>query len=436
LPALAAFTRPKAFMQKYLEVLPRQLQRFENVSDNNVSMMQQAMNLTALLHFFFMEYGIPMVAAPQFAQSLIKWMFKNESDPVNEQLVSLGISLPGNKTAEMGELMYKLAGFDAIKSHTSAEAFITELKQRNLDPVFLQAWDEFMKEFGARCPSEIDVATPRPNEQPTLLFQLLKNMSLSTYNSKGSKTIFTEARAKREAAYHVLYELALQKGKLKAKSLEKYYSIWITLGGYRETPKHYVIKVIDLFRKSVLQIAETFVSGNRLDLVDQIFDLTINDIDHAISNASLDLRILAKERTELTNKIRKSHLVARIIDSRGKIFYPPRKDAKEGELIGVSISPGIVKGKVKVLHSADEKKLLPGEILVTRATDPGWTPLFINAGGIILEIGSALQHGAVVAREYGIPCVSGLDGATDILKDGQMVEVDGSNGVVRVIDGG
>jgi pyruvate,water dikinase len=93
-----------------------------------------------------------------------------------------------------------------------------------------------------------------------------------------------------------------------------------------------------------------------------------------------------------------------------------------------------VRGSVKVLHRADEKPLLPGEILVTRATDPGWTPLFIHAGGIVLEIGGALQHGAVVAREYGIPCVSGLAGATDVLKDGQLVEVDGSNGTVRILE--
>ena len=132
--------------------------------------------------------------------------------------------------------------------------------------------------------------------------------------------------------------------------------------------------------------------------------------------------------------MRKSKLAARILDSRGRIFYPPRKAAADGELSGVPISPGVVQGRVKVLQFANEKQLLPGEILVARATDPGWTPLFINAKGIILEIGGALQHGAVVAREYGVPCVSGLDNATQILRDGQLVEVDGSNGIVRLLE--
>ena len=136
----------------------------------------------------------------------------------------------------------------------------------------------------------------------------------------------------------------------------------------------------------------------------------------------------------LIQKIKRSRLVARIIDSRGKIYVPPRAPAADGEMSGVPISPGLVQGRVKVLNYAAEKKLLPGEILVARAADPGWTPLFLNAKGIILEIGGALQHGAVVAREYGIPCVSGVDDVTSRLRDGQLVEVDGSNGVVRILE--
>jgi len=112
---------------------------------------------------------------------------------------------------------------------------------------------------------------------------------------------------------------------------------------------------------------------------------------------------------------------------------PPKKEARERELAGEPISPGIVRGKVKVLRSPDEKPVLPGEILVARAADPGWTPLFINAAGVILEVGGMLQHGALVAREYGKPCVSGIEGAVSVLKDGQMVEMDGLNGIVRLL---
>jgi len=301
-----------------------------------------------------------------------------------------------------------------------------------MSPVLIQAWDKFIEEFGFRCPREIDVATPRPSEQPTLLFDQLINLSLSIESRKGAKTIFEEARLKREAAYSVLNEIASQRG--KAKVFQKRYRTLTTLGGHRETPKHYVTMVVYLFRKRILQVAQDFVKNNRLDYPDQIFDLTIDDIDKALVDPLLDLRALAIERTKILIRIKRSHLVARVIDSRGRIYHPPRKDTKAGEFVGMSISPGIVQGKVKVLRRADEKKILPGEILVTRATDPGWTPLFINAKGIVLEIGGPLQHGAIVAREYGIPCVSGIDGVVDKLKDGQLVEVDGSNGIVRILE--
>ena len=429
-----AYFRPEHVLSRYQSALPEEIRRLESFSGKGQTMQAQAIALTDLLKFFYGEYGIPMILAAQLAQQRIKSLFKNEANEVQDHLINLGISLPGNKTAEMGELMYSLASSPEIGRYESADKFLQDLNGNKLSGEFMQAWKRFMSEFGMRCPGEIDPATTRPYENPVSFFEQLKNMSLSIKSRDASQTFFDEARTKREAAYQALYQIALRKGKRQAKALEKFYKTWITFGGYRETPKHYVITVIDLFRRSALELGQTFVRQGRLDSAGQIFDLTIADIDHASSNPTVDLRAQAQERTLLINRMKKSHHVARIIDSRGRIYYPPRKAAVEGELSGVPISPGVVQGRVKVLQYASEKKLLPGEILVARATDPGWTPLFINAKGIILEIGGALQHGAVVAREYGIPCVSGLDEATRLLKDGQLVEVDGSNGTVRILE--
>ena len=331
--------------------------------------------------------------------------------------------------------MYELASAVELTHYDDPAHFLSALETGSLSPEFTQRWARFLTEFGMRCPGEIDPATPRPKENPAQIFTQIKTMSLAMHGRESSYSYFEESRAKREAAYQALHEIALKKGKRVAKTFEKLFGTWLTLGGYRETPKHYIITVVDLFRRSALEIAQGLVMDGRLDTPQQIFDLTIADIDNALANPSLDLRALSKERAALIHKIRKSKLTARILDSRGKVFYPHRKATKDGELSGVPISPGVVQGRVKVLCTADEKPLLPGEILVARATDPGWTPLFINAAGIILEIGGALQHGAVVAREYGTPCVSGVDDATHLLKDGQLVEVDGSNGIVRVLDG-
>lgn len=428
---LEAYFRPAHVLQKYQAALPEEIRRLETFSGENQSLQAQATRLTDLLTFFYGDYGIPMILSAQLAQQRIQGLFKQESAQVQDHLINLGIALPGNKTTEMGELMYILASSLELRRFDTPSAFLSALEADSVDPEFARHWKHFLAEYGMRCPAEIDPATPRPSEQPALFFEQLKNMSLSVNDSR---SFFDEARAKREAAYKALYEIALKKGKNKARALERYYNRWLTFGGYRETPKHYVIKVIFLFRKQALFVAQTFFAAGRLDKPGQIFDLTIADIDRAQADPMLDLRALAAERSALINKIRKTKLVARILDSRGKIYYPPRKATANGELSGVPISPGVVQGRVKVLQTANEKPLLPGEILVARATDPGWTPLFLNAKGIILEIGGALQHGAVVAREYGIPCVSGLDDATRLLKDGQLVEVDGSNGIVRILE--
>jgi pyruvate,water dikinase len=335
----------------------------------------------------------------------------------------------------MGQLIYQLASYEEIKKIKSVEEFENRIFQRKMGPSFLETWDQFIKLFGFRCPREIDVATPRPNEHPGLLFEQLRNMSMVSETRKGSKTIFEEARAKRESAYQFLKKIAYEKGPGAGKTFKVSYRVLLALGGYgKENSKHYIVMVMDAFRKKVLRTAQMLAETGRLDYPEQIFDLKIEDIDRGLTDPSFDLPATAKKRTELWKKINQSHHLVRVIDSRGRIFNSAPKKARDGELIGVPISPGIVQGKVRVVHEVNGNKLLPGEILVARATDPGWTPLFINAKGIILEIGGALQHGAIIAREYGIPCVSGLDDATSLLTDGQLVEVDGSNGIVRILE--
>ncbi len=162
--------------------------------------------------------------------------------------------------------------------------------------------------------------------------------------------------------------------------------------------------------------------------------MNVAQISEAQQDSSLDLRAFVETNLVPRAKQSQVHEWPRIIDSRGMIFRAKREPAEEGELTGDPIAPGVVRGIANVLLSPYEKPLNKGEILVTRSTDPGWTPLFMNADGVVLEVGGALQHGAVIAREYGLPCVSGVDNATGTIMDGQMLEVDGTNGIVRILE--
>src|SRR5205807_8522311 len=120
--------------------------------------------------------------------------------------------------------------------------------------------------------------------------------------------------------------------------------------------------------------------------------------------------------------------VPRVLTSTGETFYTA--PAKPGVLAGTAASPGVYEGRVRVSFDPREAKLAPGEVLVAPGTDPAWTPLFLSAGALVMEIGGMISHGSVVAREYGIPAVVGVAGATQQLRTGQRVRVDGENGLV------
>jgi pyruvate,water dikinase len=150
-------------------------------------------------------------------------------------------------------------------------------------------------------------------------------------------------------------------------------------------------------------------------------------------SSDLDLKEVARKNKAAYEAVANVSDWPTVIDSRGKIFRAPREDVDDG-LGGDPISPGTVRGRAKVLNAPYEKPLESGEVLVTRATEPSWTPIFINAAAVVLEVGGPLQHGAIIAREYGIPCVSGVETATKVIKDGDLLEVDGTNGVVKIIE--
>ena len=182
-----------------------------------------------------------------------------------------------------------------------------------------------------------------------------------------------------------------------------------------------------------MQQANLLCQAGLLQTAQQVFDLQLEQIDEASSFATSELISLTKENRKFTDSLARVSQLPSIFDSRGMIIRPPIKASKKGVVVGTPISAGIARGPIKILHAADEKPFLKGDILVARATDPGWTPLFVSASAVILEIGGVLQHGALVAREYGLPCVAGVENATELWKDGDLVEVDGMAGTIRLV---
>jgi len=429
---LRALRHPEAAREEYLDSVRRLPGELAAMAQRTPSIQGLADGLADCM---LADTGLflAIIFAAEIAKGRIRSLFKKAPAEVRERAAHLERGLPHNVTIEMGLAMDRLSRFDEVSACASGVGFAARLGARDFSPEFLRAWDSFMAAYGFRCPMEMDPATPRPYEQPAQFFGRLRAMAASRDGAGNPEAAYEQVRAKRESAFSELLQRAQERGRRQAHQLEKNYRILVELGGLREMPKYCAILLTDTFRRRVLQAAQVLVEAGRLDTVQQVFDLTMADLDQALADPELDLRDLAEKNTRFLRKLDRVREFPRLIDSRGKILRRPRRQTAEGELLGEPISPGLARGPVKVLHTSDEKPLWPGEILVTQATDPGWTPLFLNAAGVILEVGGLLQHGALVAREYGKPCVAGIENVTSLLQDGQAVELDGTNGTIRLI---
>lgn len=342
-----------------------------------------------------------------------------------EQLTK-GIS--GNLVVEMGTHIFRMAKMLGTEQLRDLPALADKIGKRDMPPAFLTAWDAFMLRYGCRGPGEMDLASARYGDEP---MQLLRQMSFMATHSDGfdPDSAHHQLAIQREQAYQTLLE---RFGWLRRLLLRRINKLIVLFGGARDTPKHYNLLYLHAVRRRLLLEGQALTDAGRLDRAQHVFDLAGDDL--AGSDDMRDLRAPRLRRLAFLQLLA-THVrnFPAVIDSRGRILRPPRRAERARELTGTAVSPGLVKGRVRILRTAHEKPIAEGDVLVAYTTDPGWTPLFVNAAAVILEVGGVLQHGAVVAREYGKPCVVGIQDVMSRLEDGQLVEVDGNLGLVRII---
>ena len=394
----------------------------------NVSVSKLADKMFAITIKFLTNYSVPCFMGSRYALERMKKAARIIDDEV---LKKLELALPHNVTTEMGLELYQLSKL--LKSKDASLDPEKPLKDQKLPSEFIERWEQFIKQYGHRGPGELDIASERYRENPTSLLQQIQSLS-QLKNGKNPQSRFDEGVKEREETYQLICERLKDIDKSKLNRFRTTYNAWEMLGGYRELHKYCLIYMMDKLRQRLQKDGKTLVEKGQLDNVDQIFDLTLEDLDKHGPWSKEDLREIVEKNTEFTDRLKNVARLPALIDSRGEIIRPKASTIEDGVVVGAPISSGVVRGKIKVLHSPDEKPLEPGEILVARSTDPGWTPLFVNAGGLILEVGGLLQHGALVAREYGLPCVGGVIGATHLWEDGVMVEVNGDTGTVKIVD--
>jgi pyruvate,water dikinase len=207
------------------------------------------------------------------------------------------------------------------------------------------------------------------------------------------------------------------------------------LTGTREAGKDDLTWLFEAARGLLWPVGEALAQSGRLDAADDIWFLSIAEARAGLAGA--DLRPLARARREsYARELGRKRVPAIFLsDGTEPVVDEDRSAAGDGSgaLAGTGASPGKARGRARVLLEPAGARIEPGEVLVAPSTDPGWTPLFLTAGGLVMEKGGVMSHGAVVAREYGIPAVVGVAGATSRITSGQEVEIDGASGRVIVL---
>jgi len=372
---------------------------------------------------------LPMTYAAELSRKSIEKMLNKLFDKGEERMQYLERSLPDNVTIDMGMKMYELSQTEEVKNNDFPD-FIKKLENKSFSDKFNNAWIAYIDQYGCRATNELDVGVRRPYENGEELFRQIKGMS-SISGDFSPVEIYNKSKDLREKTYGEILETLSGRNK---KKLMKKYDALVRLGGKREALKYWYVRSLMAIRDIILTKSDALVEKGILDKTDDIFWLNFDQACKADTCLKEDIQTFIAKNKEYYRLLDQVHSFPKLIDSRGKIMTMPPVEAKEGEIAGQPISPGVVEGRIKVLKTPDEKPLLPGEIMVTKATDPGWTPLFINASAIILEVGGLLQHGALVAREYGKPCIAGIENAMDILEDGQLVQVDATRGLITILE--
>lgn len=380
---------------------------------------------TKMAGFVFNE-TVEMFGSSKLAMSRIHGLFPSPTPELAEQLELLDQALSGNVTIEMGHALYQLHAELTPEQAPDADTLARAIEAGTLTQAFRSGWSAFMAAYGHRGVKELDICSPRYRDDPQLLLEQLVQF-VSRGPSYSSPVAQHEAKqAARAAAFEAL--AATLSGWRRAQFARLYATVE-QLGGFRETHKFVVIFTLDQIRARIVEVARSLVERGRLQQLEDVFSLSFEQL-----RAGLDLRVLVEQGRERQAIYGQCKQVFPLMDSRGRFHRPTPPAPGDGEFSGQAVSSGRVTGRIKVLHTPTEKPLLPGDILVARVTDPAWTTLFVNAAAIVLEIGGPLQHGALVAREYGKPCVAGIQGATELFSDGELVEVDGTTGIIRRLD--
>jgi pyruvate,water dikinase len=350
-------------------------------------------------------------------------------------------SVPHNVTSEMGLALLDVA--DVIRPHPAVVAFLADVS----DDGFLDELGEleggreardairaYLDKYGMRCVGEIDITRPRWSERPsTLLPMILADVENSAPGAAGRR--FEQGRQEAWEKEHELLERlrALPDGEQKAAETKRMIDRVRTFIGYREYPKYGMISRYFVYKQALLDEAERLVQAGVLREQEDIFFLTFQELHDVVRTNEVGDELIRRRKDAFRSY--EALTPPRVLTSEGEAIAGAyrRDDLPAGALAGLAVAAGTVEGRARVILDMAEADVAQGDILVTTHTDPSWSPLFVAITGLVTEVGGLMTHGAVIAREYGLPAVVGVEHATRLIPDGGRIRVNGTDGYIEIL---
>lgn len=397
-------------------------------------------DIKQLRKVLFSPQSISVIMAGMNASSWVnekmeKWLGeKNAADILSQ-------SVQHNVTSEMGLALLDVA--DVIRSypeviaylqHLEDDSFLDELIQFKGGEKVRDAIQAFLNKYGMRCSGEIDITKTRWSEQPATIIPMILN-HIRDFEAGASKRKFEEglreALKKEEELLERLQHLP--DGKQKVEETKRMIRNIRNYTGYREYPKYGMIHRYFIYKQALLKEAEQLVQSGVIHEVDDIYYLTFEELHEVVRTNKLDYEVIHKQKNDY--KLYEKLTPPRVITSDGEIITGKykRENLPAEAIVGLPVSSGVIEGRARVILNMEDANLEDGDILVTAFTDPGWTPLFVSIKGLVTEVGGLMTHGAVIAREYGLPAVVGVENATKLIKDRQRIRVHGTEGYIEIL---
>jgi pyruvate,water dikinase len=371
------------------------------------------------------------------------WLNEHLEEWIGERNVAdtLVQSVPNNVTSEMGLDLLDVA--DAIRPHPEVVAFLRRVEDDNfLDALptlpggheSRRAIDAWLEKYGMRGVGEIDLTRPRWSERPTALVPLILGNIRNFAPGEAERRFTHGLDAARRKEMELLQQVRLLPGgDEKAREVTRMIDRVRTFVGYREYPKYFIVNRYFAYKQALMTEADRLVESNLLRDREDVFFLTFLEFRDVVRTNVVDYDLI-RERKEVF-RVYQRLTPPRVFTSDGEIVTGAyhRDDVPPGALVGLPVSAGTFEGRARVVFDPAKADFEPGDILVTPYTDPSWTPLFVAINGLVTEVGGLMTHGAVIAREYGLPAVVGVEHATERIRDGQRIRVHGTAGYVEIL---